>query len=147
MEIEEIKSTPINEEFTILDIKNTVSIRTTPAMFDGRNLMPCETLYNLFDGDCSTRTTAPGTDTAVGFIGNKATIATTHEHCLYIRMEGPLTNSCYDWYDEVFENLFGFPEGTIRNEATVIYEKAENLIIWIGFMSKTDILVQYYFKD
>lgn len=145
--MEEIKSTPINEEYVILNIKNSISIRTTPAMFDGRNLMSCETLYNLFDGDCSTRTTAPGTDTAVGFIAGQATVASTHEHALCIQAAGALTGSVYDWYDEIFENLFGFPEGTIRNTATVVYEKSENLIIWIGFVGERDIVIQYYFKD
>lgn len=144
MEMEEMKSTPSYLEYTNLGepLKLFGEKKYTPVVFNKSDLLADETLINLFDGNCATKKVDDTIEYAVGFIGGYLTTAHTSDIHLHISVESNIS-SLYAWYDQVFENMFGFDAGEIRSD-TSIYCAEYNLAIDVVFIEPNHIRLDYY---
>lgn len=113
-----------------------------PAVFDGKNLLPDETLYNIFDGNCVTNDFSKRVD-ATGFIANTPTYASAEGNKIDIKAMWIPERNIFEWYDKVFENYYDVFEGTLRTDNT-LYDPANDLIICIDVMDSDHIIFSFY---
>ena len=146
MEMEELKSIPVDIDYVDLHREFTYEERGLyyPATFDEKDLMPCETLYNVFDGECVTHE-IDGDDNAMGFIAGLP----THAVAEYNRLVVSLVNGLYcnrdlrNWEWAVMENFFGFEDGEVELN-TVIYDKQNDLFVWCYKIGSDTIVLEHY---
>ncbi len=132
MEIEEIRAIiPTDIEFVDLHREMPAVERDQykPARFYAGDLLPYETLYNVFDGECVTHE-IEGDVNAMGFIGG----IPTHAVAEYNRVRLDLCNLIgaelfSDWQDAIMENFFGFEDGDVPELPTTIYDKQNDCLI------------------
>lgn len=132
MDIEEIRAIiPTGIEFVDLHHKMLPAERNQykPASFTAGDLLPHETLYNVFDGECVTHE-IEGDINAMGFIDG----IPTHAVAEYNRVELSLCNLIgaelfSNWKDVIIENFFGFEDGDALELPATIYDNQNDCFI------------------
>lgn len=130
MEIEEIKSISTDIEFVDLHCTMPAAERDQYKPACGVDLLPYETLYNVFDGECVTHV-INGDVNAMGFIGGIPTHAVVEYNKVRITMRGTLGSSrlFYEWKNALTENFFGFEDLDVVELPQAIYDKQNDRFI------------------
>lgn len=147
MNIEELKSMSSDATYYVLNYVMSKEERKNyiPAEFDEKNLLPVETLYDLFDGNCVTNESSANETDAIGFISDIPTIAIATGNKIGVRALEYSKREIYDWYDQIFENFCEVFEGTIRTDNT-IYDSYNDVIICIDVIDIDKISFSFYFN-
>lgn len=147
MEMEELKSIPFDVDYVDLHREFTYEERGSyyPATFDEKDLMPCETLYNVFDGECVTHE-IDGDDNAMGFIAGIPTHAVAEYNKVRITMCNTLGSArlFYKWKNAVMENFFGFEDLDSPELNTTIYDKQNDMFVWCYQICFDTIVLEHY---
>lgn len=145
MEIEEIRTIiPAGIEFVDLhrEMHAAESCQYKPASFTAGDLLPYETLYNVFDGECVTHE-INGDVNAMGFIGGIPTHAVAEYNKVRITMRGTLGSSrlFYEWKNALTENFFGFEDlDDVELPATIYDKQNDRFILCYGICFDTIVL-------
>lgn len=145
MEMEEIKSIPVYEDYVDLhrDFPYEERSKYLPAHFDGKELLSRESLCNVFDGDCCLTLDDDGNMNALGFIADIPTRAVAENNKIVITsMATPLDKLFDEWKDAIMENFFGFEPGDVELETT-IYDTS-GFLVWCYSIGADTIVLEFF---
>ena len=141
--MEEIKSMAPDADYINLGKPiNELDMEYIPIMFDGKNLLPDETLCNLFDQNCVTNNEGYTKTRAVGFVGDIPTEACTDKNTLYIFTRDSCTDS-YRWQNDLFNNFFCMSAYEIWFHATILDTYNDHLID-VEVQRSSKIVMRFY---